>query len=174
MMRHSFAKTLLICFGLAMTAGVAAAQSKVGVIDFNKALLDTSELKKAQNAMTAKFKPRADALEKIQQELQDIQTQLTNSAGKLSPQGEADLTARGQRRQREAQRMQEDLQADVERERNDVLQKSSERMAGVLKKLAEDKGLDVIVNITNTLYFKPALDVTADATAAYDKAYPAK
>jgi hypothetical protein len=31
-----------------------------------------------------------------------------------------------------------------------------------------------VVDVSQTLYFKPALDVTADALAAYNKAYPAK
>jgi outer membrane protein len=44
----------------------------------------------------------------------------------------------------------------------------------VIKKLAEDKGLDLIVDVTQTLYFKPALDITAEALAAYNKANPVK
>jgi hypothetical protein len=32
----------------------------------------------------------------------------------------------------------------------------------------------MVVDISNTVYFKPALEITNDAIAAYDKAYPAK
>ncbi len=46
------------------------------------------------------------------------------------------------------------------------------RMA--LKKVAEAKGVDVVVEANNTLFFKAALDITSDALVAYDKAYPAK
>jgi outer membrane protein len=46
-------------------------------------------------------------------------------------------------------------------------------MTEVVKKIAEERGIDVVIDITNTIYFKPALDITAEATAAYDKAYPA-
>jgi outer membrane protein len=178
MVRDRFApqglrKVLLVMMGALALTGQVAAQSKVAVIDFNKALLETQELKKAQAALQAKYKPRADALEKLQVELQDIQTQLQN-ADRLSPATVQDLQAKGQTKQRQAQRMQEDLQGDVEAERNEILGRASQRMAEVLKKLAEEKGLDVIVNITNTLYFKPALDISTEATAAYDKAYPAK
>jgi outer membrane protein len=67
----------------------------------------------------------------------------------------------------------EDLQADVTAERNDVLGASARKMAEVVKKLAEEKGYDVVVDSTNTIYFKPALDITAEALAAYNKAYPA-
>jgi outer membrane protein len=166
-------KAVLLCLGIAVSTANLAAQSKVAVVDFNKALLETQELKKAQAALQTKFKPRADALEKLQNELQEIQTLLQNPE-KLTQNRAGELQMQGQNKQRQAQRMQEDLQADVERERNDILGKSSERMAGVLKKLAEEKGVDVIVNISNTLYFKPALDISAEATAAYDKAFPAR
>jgi outer membrane protein len=47
-------------------------------------------------------------------------------------------------------------------------------MKEIVQKLAEEKGLDVVVDEQSTLFFKPVLDLTADAIAAYDKAYPAK
>ena len=47
-------------------------------------------------------------------------------------------------------------------------------MNDVIKKIAEEKGFDVVFDVTNTLFSKPALDITADVTAAYDKAHPAK
>src|SRR5262249_17040462 len=100
--------------------------------------------------------------------------QLQSSNGKLSPQAEADLQAKGQREQRDLQRMQDDLQADATSYRNDILSKSSAKMKEVVKKLAEEKRLDPIVNTSTTLYLKPALDLTNDAIVAYDKAYPAK
>ena len=36
------------------------------------------------------------------------------------------------------------------------------------------QGVDVVIDSSQTLYFKPALDLTTDAVAAYNKAYPAK
>jgi outer membrane protein len=84
------------------------------------------------------------------------------------------LTAQGQRKQRELQRMSDDLQADVTADRNVILTQSSRKMQEVVKKLADEKGLDVVVDIQSTVFFKSALDITAEAVAAYDKAYPAK
>ena len=66
------------------------------------------------------------------------------------------------------------MQADAHGYRNDVLSKSSQKMTDVVKKLAEEKGLDLVVDTSTALYFKPAMDITKDAIAAYDKAYPAK
>jgi outer membrane protein len=166
-----------LMMGLVLSACLCTgltAQVKMAILNTQKALLDTAEIKKAQADLEAKFKPRTEAMRKTDAELQDIQTRLQAGAGKLTPQVEADLTSQGQRRQRDLQRMQEDLQADVERDRQEILSKASLRMQEVIKKLAEEKGLDVVVDTSNTIYFKPTLDVTAEATAAYDKAHPSK
>ena len=173
-----FRSTVIPAFAIAVLALVSAppasAQMKVGVINFQRAMSETAEIKKAQADLEKKFKPRQDALDKLQRELSDIQTQLQASAGKLSAAGEADLNAQASRKQRDAQRLSEDLQGDVEAERNTVLQRSNNRMIEVVKKLAEDKGYDLVVDSTNAVYFKTAIEVTNDAIVAYDKAYPAK
>ena len=164
----------IACFVLCAiaTAGIASAQLKVAVINSQKALLDTEEIKKAQKELEAKFKPRQDQMVKLQKDLEEIQAQL--QSGKLNQLGEADANAQGQRKQRELQRLQQDLQEDVDRERNDVLQRAGTRMQEVVKKLAEEKGLDLVVDTANTLFYKPAFDLTTDAVAAYNKTYPVK
>lgn len=155
-------------------AQTAQAPEKLAVINLQRAVLESAEIKKASAEMEAKFKPRTDKLQDLQREIASISQQLQTNAGKLTAQAEADLQAKGQRDQRDAQRMQEDLQADVDRERNDILSASSKKMQEVVKKIAEEKGYDVVVDVTNAIYFKPALDITSDAIAAYDKTYPVK
>ena len=112
-------KLLFAVLALA-SIGAANAQVKIAVINTQKALLETEEIKKAQLDLEAKFKPRQDQMVKLQRELQDIQTQL--QSGKLNELGTQEITAEGQRKQRELQRLQQDLQEDVERERTEILQ----------------------------------------------------
>jgi outer membrane protein len=159
---------------LLASAVTASAQVKVAIINLQKAVLETAEIQKAQKELEAKFKPRQDKAEALQRELQTIQGQLQTMAGKLTPQAEQELNVQGQRKQRELQRLTEDLQGDVDRERQDILGRSAVRMNDVVKKLSEAKSLDVVVDVTNAVYFKPALEITAEATAEYNKAYPAK
>jgi outer membrane protein len=163
-----------LCSALFCIAASGLAQTKVGVVSLQRAVLESAEIKKASAELEAKYKPRQQEMEKTQRDLQAIQQQLQANAGKLTGQAEADLNAQGQRKQRELQRMNEDMQADVERDRNEILSKSSQKMQQIVQKLAEAKGLDVVVDVTNTIFFKPALDFTAEAIAAYDKAYPVK
>jgi outer membrane protein len=162
----------LLCFALAPLATVASAQLKVAVVNVQKAMLDSDEMKKVSADIEAKYKPRQDELQKMQAELQNIQNQLQNP--KITPQQQNDLSLQGQRKQRDAQRISDDLQQQFDADRQDILAKAAQKMQDIVKKLAEDKGYDVILDISQTLYFKPALDVTTDALAAYNKAYPAK
>jgi len=174
MVRNSFGRLMMLAASAAVVAGAALAQTKVAVINMQQAVLQTAEIKKASTALEAKYKPRTAELDKVRKELEDIQQKLQAGGGKLSPQQESDLTAQGQRRQRDLQRMNQDLQEEVDAERNEILQGTGQRMQAVVRKLAEERGVDVVVEAGGTLYVKPALDLTKDAVAAFDLAYPAK
>ena len=160
----------------AATPAASPAASKIGVINFQRAVIESAEFQKAFNDLQAKFQPRQAAVQKAQQELQDIDTQLRASEGKLSNSGAAELQARGQRKQTEVDRLTEDLQADFNAQRDDALRLTSTRMAEVLKKLADEQGLDVIVDTSTGVvpYFRDGLEITDAAIAAYNAAYPAK
>jgi len=165
----------LICDSPAQgQAPAGSTQTKVAVINFQNAVLSTAEIQKALKDIQAKFKPRQDALLKGQQELSDIQTQLQASQGKLSQAGEADLQARGQRKQTQLQRLNDDLTADFEAERDEAVRRASTRMQELLKKVAEEKGLDLIVDSAAAPFVKSGIEITDQVVAAYDKAYPAK
>jgi outer membrane protein len=157
----------------AVTANAQAiAPAKVAIINAQKAVADTQEIKKAQTTLETKYKPRQDAIQRLQTQLQTIQQQL--GVQNIAPDREAQLRADGVSKQKELQRLSEDLQSDVNNERQDILGKAGRQMTDVVKKIAEERGIDVVVDTTNTIYFKPALEITTEATAAYDKAYPAK
>jgi len=174
MYRRRVSCWMLVCATALVPLGSAFAQIKAGIINTQKALVDTADIKKASAGLEAKFKPRQDALNKLSAEIQQLQQQLQSMQGKLTPQAEQDMVAQGQRKQRDAQRLQQDLQEDVNREREEILQAAGSRMQAVIQKLAEAKGLDVVMDVSNVIYSKPALDLTVEATAAYDKAHPVK
>jgi outer membrane protein len=156
---------------IAMPHSVAA-QTKVAVVDLQQALLGTAETKKADSAMSAKFTPRQIEMERVNGELTKLQQTLQAGGDAMTPQAVADNQAQTARRQRELQRMQEDYQADIEKDRNEVLAGITQKMVGIVKQVADEKGIDLVVDRANTLYFKDPLDLTKDVIAAYDKANP--
>lgn len=162
--------TALVALSVSGARAQALQPTKVAIINAQKAVGDTADIKKAQAALQAKFQPRQQAIQNLQNDLQNISKQL--STPNLAPDREAQLRADGTQKQKELQRLTDDLNADVNFERQDVLSRAGRQMTEVVKKIAEERGIDVVIDITNTIYFKPALDITAEATAAYDKAYP--
>ncbi|MEO8597601.1 MAG: OmpH family outer membrane protein [Candidatus Solibacter sp.] len=166
-------RPLAVCSALLVFGHVAAAQSKVAVINLQKAVLESAEIKAASAAMENRYQPRVTQIESLDKDIAAISQNLQTNAGKLTPQAEADLNAQGTKKQRDVQRLRDDLQADVDRDRNEILQKSATKMGDVLKKLAEEKGYDLVIDAPYAPYFKAAMEITNDLIAAYDKAYPA-
>jgi outer membrane protein len=172
MLRSHLFSALAVCAAALAFTSTAAAQSKMGVVNFQQALLNTDEAKKAQNDLIAEFKPRQDEIDALARKLQDDQTKLQSSQGKLSPQGEAELSADIQHEQHQIQNMQQDLQDESNARRDQMVQKMGTRMTEIAAKLRDEKGLDVIMDSAAVIAFNKALDLTAEATAAYNKAYP--
>jgi len=166
-------RPLLVCCALLAVGQAVQAQTKVAIINLQRAVLESAEIKAASAAMEAKYKPRVSEIEQLNKEISALAQNLQSNAGKLTAQAEADMTQQMQRKQRDVQRKQDDLQADVDRERNETLQKSAVKMSAIVKKLAESKGLDVVVDAPYAVYFKDSLEITTEAIAAYDKENPA-
>ncbi len=160
------------CCALFAFPHFAAAQIKVAVVNMQAAVLGTAEIRKADADMQTKYAPRQTEINNINAEAAKIQQQMQAGQDKLSAAQLADLNSQLTRHQRELQRLNEDTQADVEKDKNDVLTTAAQKMAGVLKKLAEERGYDFVLEATTTNYWKDALDITSDVTAAYDKTYP--
>ncbi len=158
---------------LACSAAVppVSAQTKIGVVDFQNALLATAEMTKKAADMEAQFKSKQAELDEKASELRDLQTKIESSTDQ---QESARMQADFARIQRDAQRMTEDLQSEVDYQRNVILQAGAGKMREIVKSVREAKGLDLIVEIGSTLSFEPALDISADVTAAYNTAHPAE
>jgi outer membrane protein len=152
------------------TVALKAQGLKIAIVNAQKSVADTQEIKKAQADLGVKYRPRQQDIEKLQNELQQIQSQL--KAPNITPDKQSQLNSDGTLKQKQLQRLGEDLQQDFNQDRSDILGRAGQRMQDIIKKLAQEKGLDVVIDVSNALYYKPALDMTADATAAYDKAYP--
>ena len=173
LMSSKVRSALLVIASLAIAIPSLQAQggpAKVAIINAAKAVADTGEIQKAQAALQLKYKPRQQAIDDLQKQLASIQQQAATP--NIAADKEAQLRSDFTQKQKQLQRLGEDLQADVNAERQDILGKAGRQMSEIVKKIAEEKGLDIVVDVTNTIYFKPTLEITAEATAAYDKAYP--
>lgn len=160
----------LLCGAILLcgAAIAASAQTKVGVINFQEALLATADMRKESADLEAKYKSRQEELAALGQELQEIQSKLQTATG---AEGQR-LQEEGQRKQITAQRMNEDLQSDVEFDRQNILTSASARMRDVVQELRIERGLDLIIDSSSVLASDALIDLTAEATQAYDARHP--
>ena len=102
-----------VCVAALTLVAAASAQAplKVAIINAQKAVADTQEIQLAQKVLQEKYKSRQQRVEDLQKELQGLQQQLR--APNLPPDKEALLQSDFTRKQKELQRVGEDLQADV-------------------------------------------------------------
>lgn len=171
LMMAGAAAALLV--GLSATAA-AQAPLKVGVVNLQKALEGTAELKQAELDLRAKFGPRQDQIGEMEKDIAKMQQDYSSNQGKYNEAALAELGQRIQRRQLQLQRNSQALQEEVNRDRQDMLQRIGKNLQDVIKKVAEDKGLDLVVDSSAALFSKPAMDISGDVTAGYDKAFPVK
>src|SRR5438093_12888452 len=70
---------------LLATVSAGSAQVKVAIINLQRAVLESAEIKKASTELETKYKPRQQAIEKRQKEMQALQQNQQSKAGKLKP-----------------------------------------------------------------------------------------
>jgi outer membrane protein len=167
-------RPMLVCSALLALVQAAPAQTlKIAVVNMQQAVFATAEVKKADADLQVTLKPKQDQAQKLQTDLQGIQQQLQTGGNKLTEQQQEELNTEGQRKQRELQRLTTELQESADAARQEILPRCTQRMVEVLKKLAGEKGYDLIVESSVTYFSKTGMDITTEATAAYDKTYPA-
>ena len=164
-------------------AAQATDSVKLGAIDFQRALADTAEMRTHNKEIETKYRPRQEEIAKLSQEIQELEEKL-RQAGVSEMAALLDQLAR---KRRDAQRKQEDTETDFRFEMADVFQAGTSRMRFVVAKLADEKGLDLVIDTqlltdpfsrqlnpeqAKPLYLKPALDMTAEATRRYDQEFP--
>jgi len=150
-----------------------ATPGKVGVISINGAIAGTKDGQKATAALEAKFSPKKKEFDSRQNEIVQLQDQLTKGGSVMSEekrnQMARDIDEKKKRLERDAQDAQEDFQGEQQK----LLQGLGSRMMAILEKYAKDNGYSLILDVGNpntpVLYAASAIDITPDIIALYDK-----
>ena len=87
-------RPLLVCSALFVFAQLAPAQVKVAVIDLQRAVFESAEIKKADEQMQATFKPRQDEIDQLQKEIAALGAAVAVLQRQTLPAAEADCRRR--------------------------------------------------------------------------------
>ncbi len=142
----------LVAVALIAWAPLARAQDlKIGVVNSDRILRDSTPARAAMQKLEAEFSKR-------DKELQEIGARLKTSAERF----EKDARSRRQRElaemDREFQRKQREFREDFNQRRNEELQALLERTNRIIRQMAEQEKYDLVLQ--EAVYFNPRIDIT--------------
>jgi outer membrane protein len=174
-------KFLLAAFGLSacMTVALEAQASpptKIGVIDLQSVIVSTKDGQKAAAELKAKFAPKQSELEKKQQDIAALQTQLRNGQNTMSDENKQKLTREIDQKSNLLKRDTEDANTDLEQDQQRMMGDLVPKILSVLNKYATDNGFAVVLDIssqtTPILFASNTVELTRAIIDAYDKSSP--
>ena len=159
--------TLLVSVSL-----VHGQTSRVAVVDFEKAIVESVEGKKSSDKFNSTLQAKQAEGEKRQKELEDAQRKLQTQERTLSDTAKANLQKDIERRTTELQRYNEDAQKELQSLRDELLRPIAERASAILNAMAVEQGFTLIVDVSNpqnnVVWFNPKNDITAELTKRID------
>ena len=174
--------SLVVLIGLLVPAGLfaqaaAAGAGRVAVVDFQKAVTENSEGKKAQEKFMAELNKRQSEFEAKQKAMTEAQTKLQTADKALSDTAKADLAKQIDKFNTDLQRMNDDAQKELGEVQQTLFRPIAEKTQDVLKAYSEENGFAVVFDVSsqaNSIIFRQEVaDITTEIIRRVDAA-PAK
>ena len=165
--------SILILVVLLVSAPFVRAQSlKVAVVDFERAVVESSEGKKASEKFNAALQAKQADMDKRQRDLEEQQKKLQTQERTLSDAAKANLQRDIDRRTTELQRLNEDAQKELQSARDEMLRPIAEFATAVLNAMSAELGYTLVVDLSspqsNVIWFNKNNDVTAELVRRID------
>jgi outer membrane protein len=171
-------KTVILATLAVMVAGaIGRAQlSNVVVVDFERAVVESKEGKKASDKFNATLQAKQNEVEKKQKELEDQQRKLQNGVRTLNDAAKNELQRDIDRRTTELTRINEDGQKELQRLRDELLRPIAERATALLNAMAAEHGYTLVVDVsnpdTNVIYASEKNNITTELVKRIDASVP--
>ena len=173
-MRRRFTLTTLLLTGLAVLALPAfratGADLKVGIVDLQRALNESSAGKKAKDQFKGEFdkmqgglKSEKDALDRLKEDLDKKSTVLSDDQKKNKMED-------FERRRRDLRRKLEDSDAELRKKDQELTGSILKDLAVVIQEIGEREGYTLILenSSSSVLYGSKSIDITDSVIKAFD------
>ena len=164
--------------GVAQQPAPAAPASSVRIayIDVQRVLARSSAGVAAREQLEREKAVMQKEMDSTRVELEKLRDELEKKGAMLTPEARREKQEGFERKRRDAARMMDDYQKELEKKEQILLQKVLQELSGVIEKLGKDKGYYMIVEKrgASVLYASPDADLTDDVINAYNQAVPAK
>jgi len=143
---------------LAAQAEAQAQEVRIGIVNTERILRDSSPAKAAELKLKQEFVKRDEELQKLAARLKETNDKLERDSAVLA---ETDRTKRQREAaelDRELQRRTREFREDVNQRKNEELSQVVERSRKVIRQVAEQEKYDLVVE--DAIYFNARIDIT--------------
>jgi Skp family chaperone for outer membrane proteins len=151
---------------------------RVAVVDFQKAVTENAEGKKAQEKFLAELSKRQKDFEDKQKAMTDAQTKLQNGDKTLNDTTKADLAKQIDKYNTDLQRMNDDAQKELGDLQQQLFRPIAEKAQDVVKSYSNENGFAVVFDVSSQansiIYRDDVADITTEIIRRIDAAPAAK
>jgi len=177
--------SLVILAALTLPAGLLAqtqtpapsggGTGKIAVVDFQKAVVENADGKKAQEKFRVELDRRQSEFEAKQKAMTEAQTKLQNGDKTLSDSAKSDLAKQIDKMNTDLQRMNDDAQKDLGDLQQQLFRPIMEKTQDVLKAYSNENGFAVVFDVSNQqgnsiVYWQEVADITTEIIRRVDAA----
>ncbi|HWU44071.1 MAG TPA: OmpH family outer membrane protein [Bdellovibrio sp.] len=163
-------KKWILGMAVLMAAMVAQAESKVAVVDMQKAIQSTSAGKKAKADLESDFNKKKKELEKKEADLKKMGEELEKKKSVLSEEALGKKQTEFQEEMLKYREVVGKSQSEIQKKEMELTAPILEKMKKVIAKLAKEKGYSLVLENSQAILFSAAEnDLTDDVIKAYEK-----
>ena len=149
---------------LAVLGGTEAeAQTKIGVVNFQKLIEDAPQTQVTMKSLETEFEPRRREMTSLQSELKARSDKFQRDGSLMSDTDRSKEEIALRDLQHEFSQKAQQFQDDAKTRRNEELGKVQRYLVQEVSSYANAEGFDLV--IYGTLYTKPSIDITAQVSA---------
>ena len=156
---------------LALPAGQALAQGKIGVVQIERIVRDSQPALRAQKKLEAEFGKREAELAKVADQLKRMQDELEKEGVTMPETQRRNKERDFENLNRDFQRRQREYREDVNQRRNEELGQVIELANRIIRQIAESEKYDIIFQ--EAAYANPRIDITEKVIKALEGSKPA-
>jgi len=178
MMRWSAVLLLLSLSTLVISSHGQSATSQpatpnIVTVSFNAAVLQTAEAQKEMGALQIRFAPRQAQLKALNDEVEALRKQISNTGDKLSDTEMATREQALENKEKQLQRQAEDFKNDSQSESQEVFQRVAQKVYAFLQAYSQQHGYSAVIERGSDAapvvwYTASNMDITEQLVKAYD------
>jgi len=151
--------------------GQAAGLQRIAFIDVQRVLARSASGVAAREQLEREKATMQREMDAKRQELEKLREELEKKGALLTPEIRRDKQDQFERKRRDAARLADDFQKELERKESTLLQKVLQEVSGIIEKIGKERGYYLIVEKrgAGVIYASTEADLTDEIIRAYDR-----